>query len=155
MTGGQKCPNIYARIFMKPFIGLLSTERFSFDRQDRAFRQQPDPMRDATAKSRFDAAESARPDNDYICIVVLGAGDNGACDGVFFHFADDIVDAVLPRPFLRIRHQIAGDFLQDIHVQPWDMFQVRIVTQAFRNLLGLQHIRRITLALRAAAMVQA
>ncbi len=83
-------------------------------------------MRDAAAKSRFDVTHTARADDNHVCIVVLGAGHDSACDGAFLHFTDDIVNALLPRPSFRIRHQIAGNLFQDFQVRPRDMFQFRV-----------------------------
>jgi len=64
-------------------------------------------------KSRFDVAESAGANNNYVYIMMLSARDDGACHGAFLHFTHDIVNALVPRPFLRIRNHVAGDLFQN------------------------------------------
>ena len=44
-----------------------------FDRQNRTLGQKPDTVRDAAVKSRFDVAESAGANNNYVYIMVLSA----------------------------------------------------------------------------------
>ncbi len=60
-----------------------------FDRQNRTLGQELDTVRDATAKCRFDVAQSARANDNHVHIVMPSARDDGACDGAFLHFAHD------------------------------------------------------------------
>ncbi|MCZ6607066.1 MAG: hypothetical protein O7A64_05310, partial [Alphaproteobacteria bacterium] len=83
-------------------------------------------------------AESAGANDYHVYIMMLSARDDSACDGAFFHFAHDVVNALLLGSSLRIDHQMAGDFLQDLDVRPHDVFQCGIFPQAFRKLLALQ-----------------
>ncbi len=72
------------------------------DRENRTFRQEPNTVGDAAAQSRFDVAETAGTNDNYVYIVLLGARDNCACDRAFLHYRHDIVSTFLARIFLRM-----------------------------------------------------